>query len=627
MAAMAPGGLIAWQPATYPTAPARMHTRAFQVNNHSRNDVVGFWHAVYLASEGYEKRIGWTGKFTGNPGTVSRVFSDDIERRLNYFRAMCGVPANVRVNTGSRVVIDPADSFKPSVSTRKSDAAQAAALMLLRNYDPATGKDPAIDHNPKPSLTGWSPAAWNANANGNLAFGLFGPGAITEYMMEEAGSGTATSVWNSLVGHRRWCLATDATDFASGDQPGGSPAQPPTNVFYITQHSGERVPNGAAGFVSYPAPGFFPAPVNSRFWSLSHASADFGNTKVTMSDAGGKPLPIRAVRTNATYGDPAIIWEVAGAAAAKSVAKDQTFHVRISGIKSSGLPANYGYSVTLINPDRITGNQSIRGAAAVAANSSANFFFTRPADCEALRVSTFRRKAATWSEGAENSPKPKIIDRTSPKYKLRVSNTDKGSLGALSGGRSFRLTFPSAYDSLARGVPEQSFEIDRLILPKSGAKLGFSFRRGFMTRGSVLSVEISKDGGVTWKQGGKAITGVSNTKYDAAPSRASIPIPRSSQPVRVRFRYHAKKGQPIYTHEAAPASPTGIFIDDIKFGNCDWLEPRKSTVLPKNATSFTLSRATAGAPLVKGGRWTLALGTRLGGKWFPNGPMKPVSVK
>ena len=179
LAGLAPLAAMAWVPGIYPTAPQRMQSRGFAVENQSRNDVVAFWHAVYQASEGYEKRIAWTGNYTGNQGSVSRVFVDDVERRLNYFRAMCGVPADVRVNSGSTVAILPEDLFKPSPMTKKSEASQAAALMLARNYNSSNGTNPAIDHNPPSSLIGWSAAAWNANANGNLAFGLYGPGGIT----------------------------------------------------------------------------------------------------------------------------------------------------------------------------------------------------------------------------------------------------------------------------------------------------------------------------------------------------------------------------------------------------------------------------------------------------------------
>ena len=235
-----------------------MHSSGFEVDISSRNDVIAFWHAVYQASEGYETRIGWNGNYNGKNGTTSRAFVDDVERRLNYFRAICGVPANARVNTDSTVFIEAKDPHKPSASTRKAAAAQAAALMLVRSYDPKNGSAPGNNHNPSKSLAGWSPAAWNANARGNLAFGLYGPGAITEYMTEEFSSNAATSVWNVETGHRRWGLFPEATDFATGDQPGSTFSRPPTNVLYVFPKPGELKPDPAPDFVAYPAPGFFP---------------------------------------------------------------------------------------------------------------------------------------------------------------------------------------------------------------------------------------------------------------------------------------------------------------------------------------------------------------------------------
>lgn len=626
LAGLAPLAAIAWQPGTYPAAPQRMHSRGLSVDNQNRNDVVAFWHAVYQASEGYEKRVAWTGNYTGNPGSVSRVFVDDVERRLNYFRAMCRVPANARVNSGSTVAILPQDMFKPAPATKKSEAAQAAALMLIRNYDPSTGRDPAIDHNPSPSLAGWSSAAWNANANGNLAFGIYGPGAITEYMMEEVVSGSATSTWNSLVGHRRWALAPRATDFATGDQPGQSALLPPTNVLYITQNENELAPGVVPDFVCYPPPGCFPAPLNSRFWSVSHPDADFDNATVTVKDADGKAVPVLNVQSNRSYGDPALIWEVGSVAAIKSVYADRLFHVSVNGIQGTGLPASMNYSTRLINPDRLTINQTLTGSGFVRAGKSGTYKFTPAPAVEAVRIGAFRRKPATWKEGAESRPKPMIIDRTAPNYKLLSHVSDKTSIGPLAGVKSFRLTFPYVYDPLKRGVPEQSFEIDRLILPKSGAKLEFIFRRGFMSKGSTLAAEVSNDGGVTWRGVGKAITGVSDTTYDNTPSRASFAMTASSQPVRVRFRYFAKKGQPIYAHSNAPSSPTGIYLDDIAFKNCDWLEPLKSTIVPKAGGSFTFKSSTAGAALAAGDRWCLAMAVKLGGRWFPYGPIKTVNV-
>ncbi len=622
------GSAVAWLPGTYPSPPARMHSRGFSVDTTNRNDVLAFWHAVYSASEGYENRIKWTGNYKGSNGTVSADFTKDVERRLNFFRALCGLPADVRVNSGSTVVVESGDPHKPADATTKASASQAAALMLILNYDSGTGRNPALDHSPPKNLKGWSTAAWNANFRGNLAFGVFGPGAITEYMMEELSTTKTTSTWNTQVGHRRWCIHPEATDFATGDQPGESAYLPPTNVLYVGQNEpGElRSPAGLPQFVAYPAPGFFPAPLNSRFWSLSAKDADFSNASVRVIDSGGRAVSLVSIRRDATYGDPALIWEMPASASTKRVYGDQSYRVSVSGIAGPGLPSSHSYVVTLINPDRLTSNQALGGPATASAGKTTDFTFTAPPGAEALRVSAFRRMPAKWIEGAEKSISAQVIDLTSPAYPLRLDMAKKGVFGTLSGKYAFNLTFPDSYDVITRSVPEQSFELKRLILPGSKAKLEFIYRRGYMTPGSTMVTEISSDGGVAWRTVGKPVRGVSLSRYDTKSSQASIALPKSSQPLLLRFRYYAAPNSAIYTHKAAPTQPTGIFIDDIQVKNCDWLEPKKSTGLPGSATGFAFNTTSSGAPLAKGEKWNLALSTRLGGRWFPHGPMKQVVI-
>ena len=78
---------------------------------------MSFYHAIYMASEGYQHRIAWTGNYgstaAGAEGSVSQVFSDDVERRVNYYRAMCGLPAGARVNSGAAVRISAEDIHQP----------------------------------------------------------------------------------------------------------------------------------------------------------------------------------------------------------------------------------------------------------------------------------------------------------------------------------------------------------------------------------------------------------------------------------------------------------------------------------------------------------------------------------
>jgi hypothetical protein len=619
-----PGLAKAWEPGTYPAGSERMVSKGFSVNNQDRNDVVAFWHAVYQASEGYEKRIGWTGNYSGKNGTISSTFVDDVERRLNYFRAMCGIRSNVAVSSNSTVTIESTDVYKPSASTLRSKAAQDAALMLVRNYNPQSGTDPALTHNPSDNLIGWSPATWNANSKSNFAFGLFGPGAITEYMVEQLSYSTATSSWNSLVGHRRWNLLPNATKFATGDQPGTSATRPPTNVFYVLQKPAEMLEE-SSGFVAYPSAGFFPVNLNSPYWSLSREGADFAFATVKMFDANGNPVPIVSTKRSDEYGDPAIIWQVSPTADIRSVAKDTTFNIRVTGIGGSGIPTSLGYSVTLINPDTITSNQQIAGASSVASNASGAYTFRAPAGAEGVLVMASRKSSSRWTEDAEDPSKSNVNDGTTGNYSLFAKTSSFAGFGVVSETRSFHLTFPTSYDLMTRGVPDQSFEIDRDLIASSNAKLNFQFRRGFMTKSSTLVVETSTNGGVTWKVLGDSIKGVSETQIDVAVTSKSLSLPKSAVPVRVRFRYYTKGG-PIYTHEATPNAPTGIFIDEITTTGCQWLEQKKVNVLPVAQTQFLFKSSTAGATLARGDEWQLRMRTKLGGKWFPPGPSKTVTV-
>ena len=624
MAVLVPSTLHAWLPGTYPASPARMHSYGFSVNNADRNDAIAFWHAVYQASEGYESRIKWTGNYTGTSGTTDASFVDDVERRLNYFRAVCGISSDVILNSGSRVVIGADDPFKPETNVTKTSAVQSATLMMARSYNPANGTNPANSHNPPQSSIGWSTSAWNANAHGNLAFGLYGPGAITEYVLENLPQDIATNSWNTLVGHRRWCLYPPATDYATGDQPGQSANLPATNVLYVSQHPSELAVISAPVFVCYPPAGFLPAKLNAATWSVSHVGANFEKATVTVTDSKGAAVAISGLQSSYSFGDPALIWQVGGAATSRSVYNDTSFRVTVSGIAGTGVPTSHSYTVTLINPDRLTSSHSITGSAKPPISKSENYTFTPPSGAESIQIGTFTKKSKAWKEDAEDK-KPKVIDGTSPAYPLVVKLSAFKGFGLATDGNAFRLTFPSSYDPLLRGIPEQTFEIDRDIIAKSKAELQFKFRRGYMSKNSKLAIESSSDGGVSWEVMGPLISGISDKFWDEEASKTSRKLPKSSKPIRIRFRLYPTSGL-IYTHEQNPKLPSGIFLDDITTTNCDWLDAENVNSFTGQTNRFVFNSKTAGAKLVDGDWWGLRMRTKLGGKWFPYGPVKSLTI-
>jgi hypothetical protein len=301
--------------------------------------------------------------------------------------------------------------------------------------------------------------------------------------------------------------------------------------------------------------------------------------------------------------------------------------VKVTGIQGDGIPTSLKYTVTLINPDRVIWNKPIVGPVTIPPTKGTIQGFDPPTGAEAVAVATFRRSPATWTETAETTSAAKVLNRTAETYPLIANMAWYPEFGTISGDRSFRLTFPDTYDLIVRGVPEQSFELNRDIIANKRARLDFSYRRGYMTTTSVLAVEVSSTGGLTWKALGKPITGVSNTTFDKGVSTASYPLPTSDEPLRIRFRYFTLPNGPIYTHKGAPSAPTGIFIDDITTAGCDWLEPRRNTTVKKSARKFRLTPQLMGSKVVKNEEYRLGLRVKLGGKWFQAGPLKKVTIK
>jgi len=591
-------------------------TRGLEVDTSDRNEVVSFFQTYYMASEGYQDRIGWTGNYNstaaGAEGTVSAAFVGDVERRINFYRAMCGLKADVRVNSGATVGVVSGDAWVPPASTTKAAASQRSALMIIRTY-PGNG---GLSHNPPTSSTAWTTAAWNANRNGNLALGFFGPGAVDAYFREDV---TGISAWNVDVGHRRWLMFPWSTDFATGDTPGSftpgsGSVRPPSNSMYVIPKLDELDFTPPVKFAAYPPAGFVPARLNAAFWSLSYPDGNFSAATVSLKDAAMNPVPVTVVSRRTGYGDNSIVWQVPPQVSVKSVEADTTWYVTVSNIAGPGVPAQHSYQVTLIDPDRLNEVPVISGNPAPVGSGSVYTVGGVPGADE-MEVGFFLRQTSTWTEGAEDAPASTVIDGSHPGYQLRASTA--GWAG--SGSKAFRLTFPTRYDPFINGVPEQHFELGRELVPGPSGKLNFKLRRGLMTAASKLAVEASSDDGLNWSPLGGLFSGAGGAG-DPAFQAVSVDLPSGLSPLRVRFRYYlADTTSPLYAHEDYPTQPTGVFIDDIAVTGCDWLQ-RTGVVKAAGLTSFPLEAATAGVPLLTGQEWWLRARAILGGKAFSHGP-------
>lgn len=169
----------------------------FSVDASDRNAVLAFYHEVYLASQNYAATHGWTGDVAACiAGTTSADLKEDVRRRVNYYRAMAGLPANI------------------TFTAAKNAKAQKAALIM--SYEGALSHNPNVDFPGNPCL---SADGQEAASKGNLSLGSYGPGAIDGLMEDDGGN-------NAVVGHRRWILYSRAQEMGTGDIPIESPSSP-----------------------------------------------------------------------------------------------------------------------------------------------------------------------------------------------------------------------------------------------------------------------------------------------------------------------------------------------------------------------------------------------------------------
>jgi len=672
-----------------------MPSKGFTVDTSSRNDVVSFYQAVFKASEGFEHRTIWkdhpattyavdfTTAYTFNgldseepliknnaasgprsSGELNLSFVKDVERRVNFYRALVGVPAAVSLMDSDTAkntsTIDPiigaTSNYDPPLTTTKADAAQQSAYLISRTYiDKWTAgySTLGVDHVPTnieiPNLSAWSKEAWNAHRNSNISLGYYGPRAIDEYILEDdmGVDSNGVSKDNREVGHRRKVLATTATNFATGDiPPEYDSTRPPTrpairqatNALYVAQRDSEK--SGAAPrFVTYPNAGYFPAPLNSPFWSLTHPNANFTGATVTMTDSVGGSITASDL-TISSQPEATLSWRVNSASAtARNITDDRTFHVTVSNFTVSGVPSSHSFTVTLINPEILTPVQSLTGSAAPPVNGPAAYVLPPTAGAEAIQVSTFQVSTFDWTEDAETATDAtsKIIDRTYKgiytsasnigKYDLKTTMGSKfnPSFAAFAGTKSFRLSHSARYNPAFNGMGDEIFEMGRDILAGASATFKFVYRRGYMTSGSIVYVETSVDQGLTWQTFGSSITGKSDGTPDTSTQNWSAVLATSTTPYRVRIRLTFTPGAGLYSEEQHSPNPVGIFFDTITTDNCTWLDQKKTNDLAADITKFTLNNASAGVTLTNGSALYLRARAKLGGNWMQYGPSKIVT--
>jgi Cysteine-rich secretory protein family len=288
------------------------------VDIQNRQSVIDFFTAQHEVDARVE--LGWTGSVNGcNAGTVSAAARASVARRINFFRAMAGVPSSVSL----------LDSYNAK--------AQQSALMMSAND--------ALSHTPPTSWRCYTPEGAQAAGSGNLAIGAAGASAINLYM-HDFGDG------NTAAGHRRWILYPQTRNMGTGDVAGGSGRWAANTLWVFDENLWATRPATREPFVAWPPPGYVPFGVVYPRWSFSLAGADFEGASVSVT-SNGASLPVQLEPIQNGFGENTLVFLVNGIrhdAAWPRPLTDTVYAVDVRGVRVAGAMRDFSYQVTVVDP-------------------------------------------------------------------------------------------------------------------------------------------------------------------------------------------------------------------------------------------------------------------------------------
>jgi uncharacterized protein YkwD len=287
------------------------------VNLQDRQASVDLYKNVYLTSSG---TANWSGSQSGcTPGTTDTNYKLAVLQRINYFRAMAGVPADI------------------TFSDNSNNLAQAAALMMSANG--------ALNHNPPTSWKCYSSEGAQGAGSSNLALGVSGWDAISLYMKDPGSN-------NTFAGHRRWILYPRTRVMGTGDVPGGNGYSAANALRVFGDTTLPSRPATREEFVAWPPPGYVPYPVVFARWSFSYNGADFSAASVSMS-SGGEDWTVSLAAPANGYGENTLVWIPNGmsdSAGWPVPSSDNVISVGVHNVKINGVSRDISYDVIVFNP-------------------------------------------------------------------------------------------------------------------------------------------------------------------------------------------------------------------------------------------------------------------------------------
>ena len=295
-----------------------------EVDPSTRNASQAFYYDAYQPSASVP--MDWTGSYAlCDAGTTSVAFRQSEIDRVNYFRAMAGVPAEV--------VLD---------ETWNGQDQQAALMMSANN---------GINHNPPASWMCYTSGGAAAAGKSNLALGTYGTYAIDAYIRDPGSA-------NSAASHRRWILYPPTDEMGTGDVPQMVPYKSANALWVIDDSPVSPRPATRDPFVAWPPPGYVPYQVTYPRWSFAYPSANFSAANISMTENGAAVSVALEPVTNG-YGDNTLVWIPKGlsnTAGWSKPALDVKYQVTINNVMIAGMPQSFSYSVTVFDPNTTPGD-------------------------------------------------------------------------------------------------------------------------------------------------------------------------------------------------------------------------------------------------------------------------------
>ncbi len=535
--------------------PAIAADGGYTINPASRETARLFYKAVYSSSDHIAD--GWTGNITScSAGTVSTAFQNATLRRINWFRAMAGVPASV--------TLDPVFNQK----------AQQAALMMSANN--------SLSHSPPSTWLCYTAAGAEGASKSNLGLGHLGAEGVSDGAMREAGSS------NYPVGHRRWVLYPQTTSMGVGDVPATGSNYSGTAVWVQDGNYGAARPAVRDTFVAWPPKGYVPYTVVYPRWSFAYPGANFSAARVTMTENGNAIAVTQETVANG-YGENAIVWLPGSYTADTSwnkPAADTVYTVTISNVTVNGKAQTFSYNVTVFDPDQTgsdTPDQTPQGSANLTPGTTGRYTFNPSPAATESQWRAINTVAYTLNDGAEGGL-TNFTANTSSGYSTVTSDA------AATGSKSFHLAHVQPDD--------QILTLKSTVIPLSNASIRFDSRLGLAGAGQTARLEVSTDDGANWvtlyQQTGTQSGNTSSFGEKTFTTRTVSLATFAGKSVQLRFRY-AMEGGTYYPQSSAGA---GWYIDNVQITGAE-TPSATSTPTATTGNAFQFTAPASGSTLLQ----------------------------